>query len=328
VSLDCEKKGPLCPREEINLVRIKDAQQPNIAATVATLAPAEKSRVAYQTRTLTASSLVGPEVYALVLDPSQSMPVVFKIINTTSISTKSIHLTASAVAVLANASTLDIFPAPIGLVASTADGKLYRVDPLNGGAPALPVSLPAGHINGGLSTTDGTSRLFLYSTNSSSLDDDDNDKPTNFYWYVATFDLVGNAITFSAGAPFGKYLADTYPVGFHYNAAASAASNSDSASAIIQTSLGPYIGTLDLTNTSNFVPTSCPDGHHLLYLDYDPVDGPQTTFMDGHVFYALMDHVVSDDQRHMTWVDLSARCPSYNYAPFYERSCSAVWLER
>jgi hypothetical protein len=169
-------------------------------------------------------------------------------------------------------------------------------------------------------------------------DDDDPSVPTNFVWRVATFDLAANTVAFSAGAPYGKYTDCTTPVGFHYNATASASSNTDIATAIIDTTLGPFPGVLDLTNVSNFVPKTCPDGHQIMYENYDPVDGPQTSFVFGDVLYALLDFTprqdtatASDDrQRHMTWIDLSARCPDFiNFAAFEEpRSCSAIWRDQ
>ena len=162
VKVECQK-GLVCKNEEINMVKMADAQKPYTQATVANLAPLEKSKFTELKKTLTASSLVGTEVYALIMDPSQPTPV-FKVVNTTQ--TSSMLFSTPAAAVLANTATLDMFPAPVGLVASTADGQLYRVDPLTGGATALPVALPAGHLNGGLSTTDGNSRLFLFCVNS------------------------------------------------------------------------------------------------------------------------------------------------------------------
>ena len=320
VKIACEK-GFLCPDSEVDLVKA-DATSPGTVDKIETLAPAEKTRLAHLTRTLTTTSLENNEAYALVMNP-QAAPI-FKVVNTTE-SGSVVQSSAPAAAALANASTLDMFPAPIGLVASTQDGMLYQVDPLTGSASALSVALPSGYTNGGMSTNDGASRLFLYTTNmttspSNKYDDKDDDNSPgedDFAWFVATVDLVANTVTFSAGAPFGAFTDCTSLVGLHYNTSSPAAR--PRAAAIVSTLLGAVLGTLDLTNVSNFAPLS---GGMLpiIYIGYDPVvERPQTTFLAGDVLYAVMDFEGSDDgsgdaETRMTWVDFSARRPVIEFA--------------
>ena len=311
VSLDCEKKL-FCPTSTVNLVAAADAAKPQDLIVASNLAPAEKSKLARETRTLTAKDASGA-VYALVMDPSQPSAVLLTLNGTTSSS-------VPAAAALSHARTLSAFPAPVGLVASTADGKLYAVDASTGGVTALPVALPAGLENAGVATTDGASRLFLVCNDHDPAADDDpvaaqtaaTEAPQPMY--VAALGLLRNTATLSEGAPHDSSTDSTTCVGLHYNATHSAGPLTlDSAAAIVSTILGPALGTLNLANASDF--TVLPAGLlGLVYLGYDAPDAlqsPQATFLDGEVFYAAMDYDGTDDDdgatgARMTWVDFSA----------------------
>jgi hypothetical protein len=317
VSIDCDK-GFLCPASQIRLVETDDATTLKSVTTLATLVPAEKTSLAHETITLTAKSVeTDGLVYALVIDPSQAVPFL-STINTT---TQVLRATPAA-AILANTTTLNMFPPPIGLVAATADGRIFTVDTETGTATALPVTVPKGLMTtgfaGGMSTTDGKSRLFLFCHDPVDLDDD---SPPPSSWYVAAIDLAAAvpAVKLSAGAPYGGSLGCTYPIGMHYNSSNSgpAGTISDTAAAIIQTTFGPFVGTLNLANVSDFHPLS--DGFAaLVYLDYTPVDRPQSTFLlNNQVFFALMHHSSSGsgtDEVQMTWVNFTEHHPPIHHA--------------
>jgi hypothetical protein len=313
VHVACEK-GFLCPASQIDLVTI-DATKPDAVTTIANLIPTEKSKLTRRTKTLSAKSIAGDSIYVLVLDPAKPSPVLITV-NTTS---NGVMSSSPVSTMLFNTTTLDIFPEPIGLIASTQGGKFYRInDTQTGSIVALPIALPIGLVAGGQATTDGVSRLWVFchtpdptpSTVRRSDPRDDDPVPAEGMWYAAECDLQANTVTLSAGAHYGEgYPDSTDLIGMHFN------TSSDTASAfgLIDTFLGAMPGRLDLTNVSNFTPLT---GGMLpvIYLDYNPVDKPQSTFLVHDVLFALMNYVDdSEEETRMTWVNFSAHHPPIHF---------------
>jgi hypothetical protein len=306
VNIACEK-GFLCPQSQINLVTA-DATKPNAVTTIANLIPAEKTKLTRRTKTLSAKSLAGDAIYVLILDPNKPSPILFTV-NTTS--DDSMVSSTPVSTMLFNITTLDIFPAPIGLIASTKGGNFWRInDTQTGSTVALPFALPAGLVAGGQTTTDGVSRLWVFCHTPDPTPSTVRATAEGM-WYAAECDLQADTITLSAGAHYGEgYTDSTSLLGMHFNSS----SESPSAIVLIHTILGLMPGRLDLTNTSKFIPLSA-GALPVIYMDYESLYKPKTTFLVHDVLFALLDYVSdqSEEQTRMTWVNFTTRHPPIHF---------------